>query len=295
MLACLFLSSFTVNASPVLDPARMTKADFAAYCDELYQNSQSISIRSVLSAEDIDWLMAQYTIGAPLDPENPAAGTGRELYENQLNQAGIYFYRPIEEPSVQPLSDRNGVKMNNAIVAYNSTDGTWMVSGGGYWLNYYYYMDDLPGWAWYPSVGDRKDVGGYDAVGVSVINQSGSVPGLVRSYAYVRDDTDYDEYHYNPTNGNHRDGVIFEYQDYEKCLTSGLNGYTSSYVGHGFSAMAVYDSSFKNWNGQAKTIYTHTWSKGQIEGISVGNGGFTVSLSNANQGWTITSNSTVSF
>ncbi len=282
LITSLFLGGISVGAEQPADASQMSKVEFAEYCDRL--NAQKGRQRSAgLTDEEVTKLLYNYSF---------STGDTKQSYEKQLNDAGFYIYTSSEN-SISTRSTSNKVELEACSIVYGS-DKNWRIYGGGSWLSYLGYKHDLPGFAWFPSVGDKKNVGGLDAVGITIVNQSGTTPDLVRAFAYIHDDHGHEEYYYNAANENHKDGVIFEYQDYQRCLTSGFT-YTSSYMGHGFSATAIYDSSFAKWNGQCRPMYTHTWDKGNISGITVGNSGISVSVNNKDYGWTSYGTKTVSF
>ena len=72
------------------------------------------------------------------------------------------------------------------------------------------------------------------------------------------------KYFYNPMNLDTSRGVFFDYQDYIRVKDSYIVWANLTYMGYGFSALAVYTSSFANYHGRARTYYAHTWGSTNV-------------------------------
>lgn len=197
----------------------------------------------------------------------------------ELSSLGFYVYS-YEEPGISPMSDGGDIGLNSAIVMYDSYNNQWIVCGGGSWSTTNW-LNDSPLSAYWgmPWAGSTQDLGGYDGVGVALYNTSGPAPTLVRSYAYVHDGTGNEKYFYNPMNLDTSRGVFFDYQDYIRVKDSYIVWANLTYMGYGFSALAVYTSSFANYHGRARTYYAHTWGSTNVTGVGVTTSGFNVSFS----------------
>ena len=58
-------------------------------------------------------------------------------------------------------------------------------------------------------------------------------------------------------------------------------------MGYGFSAIGVYDSSFANYHGRARTCYSHTWDNTNLTGVGISSSGFNISCSSTASRFTI--------
>ena len=190
--------------------------------------------------------------------------------------------------------------MNSVWITYDATTSRWNVTGGGYWKNTNWWGDRPGGWWGYS--GETKNVGGVDSVGITYYNTSGTYnTAVISSMGYATDQNGWSEYMYNPSHGNGRYGVAFDFQDKIKlknvcgvCYAS-----DSTYFGSGFSASVTYDSNFSNYNGYARTMYAHTWSDTTINSIGFSGGGsnfgVTVSWSSSSNRFAIFNGSDTTF
>lgn len=263
IFAVLFLVSLCVPAGAISideepSSSTMTKAEFAEYCHNL--NSAKARTASVLSQGEVDQLLMQYALSQ--------SSTERTQLENQLNAAGVYIYSDGSEYQVSPLSVANDVILNAVICSYNDNTGDWSLVGGGYWPTISPVIEDYGGITGF--LGDTYDVGGVDAVGITITNTSGTVPALKASSGMIHDGLGNSITLNNPSTGNTSAGIAFEYQDYLTVIEVGLINNTLSYMGYGFSAVMRFDSSFMNWNGSARTFYAHTWNSTTISEIQLG-------------------------
>lgn len=195
---------------------------------------------------------------------------------DRLEENGVYrLETDANESDIAVASEPGNVKLNNVTVTYDSYNDTWIVSGGGYWLSDAYWRDDT-----YPYIGiGKKDIGDYDAVGISLYNTSGTYnTRIIESYGYCSSGVE-EKYNYNPTICDGRQGAVFEYQD----MINNIDG-DVVYLGERFAAVVVYDADFTNFNGYARAFYLHTWSSAVINEIGFGSSDktwqFNVSITN---------------
>ncbi|MEA3572469.1 hypothetical protein U9M73_21305 [Paenibacillus phoenicis] len=186
-----------------------------------------------------------------------------------------------DESLVSPSSQGSDVTLNKVLITYDAQTGYWFVAGGGSWKNNNW-SADVPTFL-IPSVGDSKNVGGMDAIGVTYYNTSGDYnASVISSLGYWHDGEGNSVESNSPSEGNGKYGVAFEFQD--KAIVTSVNYvtgyYTYKYLGQGFSAVVTYNSNFTNWNGKARTFYAHTWSSTNISSISLNgsNSGFGASV-----------------
>lgn len=205
---------------------------------------------------------------------------------SSLEALGVYkLETPIQEDAIYARTTQpSDISMSNPMTYYDSYNNQWFICGGGAWDDDNAWIDDVPANI-LPYVGQQLNVGGYDGVGIKIYNTSGTYnTRVVESYAYYSDGNN-DYYNYSPSIYDGRKGAFFQYQD--KAVVAATVGLVSSYnyIGKHFSAMVIYDSNFKNFNGYARTCYTHTWSSAQIDSVSFGTDGnaytFQLSISNA--------------
>lgn len=255
------VSANTVNEQELFDmKTGMTKAEFAAYCDELNaNNATTLSIDETYSEADKDELLYLYTM------------TELSEYEEALNSIGVYIYHSeCESDEISTYSDSSDVFLSNVKISYDSTDKTWTLSGGGDWIDTTPLADEVNWFA--PSEGDTKNIGGYDAIGVVLHSTSGTIPTQVSCKAKIGDGTGNFTYMYNPSTFDSAGGVAFLYQDYLICTEGGLFSYEWAFHGQQFYAEVTYDSTFSNYNGKARMFYAHTWNKNSVSSVQFGVG-----------------------
>lgn len=214
-----------------------------------------------------------------------------EEFENYLNSNGVFIYSE-ETSDVTPLSTGSqDVSMSKAMITYNSSTDEWILIGGGYWYDGAY-DDDMPS-AFFGYLGKVDNVGGLDAVGVAMYQASGTLPTLNRCSGYVHDGNGNNMSLSNPCNLDSTRGVVFEFQDYRTIIQESPTDYT--YMGYGFAAQAVYDSSFAQYHGKAKSYYAHTWEEASIDSIGISVDGFSISWTADVNRWFIYNNSDTTF
>jgi len=212
-----------------------------------------------------------YEIQRTLNKLASGDGDANKL-ENQLLTNNVYKLEvPEEELLVSPLSQGSDIILNKVIIMYDSKTGYWFVAGGGSWRTDNW-KNDAPEFI-LPLVGSSKNVGGMDAIGVSYFNTSGTYnASVIGSLGYWHDGEGNSVESSNPSAGDGKYGVAFEFQDKvtvkSNNLPSPIVEYELSYMGYGFSATITYDSNFENWNGKARTLYAHTWVNTEISSIT---------------------------
>ncbi|XID91667.1 hypothetical protein ACF3MZ_24685 [Paenibacillaceae bacterium WGS1546] len=210
-----------------------------------------------------------------------------ERVDNYLKEMNIYKLEIPEDGTrdIVPLSQPNDVVLNKPIIYQDAQSGYWFAAGGGYWANTNWNNDYTHIWLGY--VGETKDIGKYDSVGLTYYNTSGTYNATVlSSMGLWHDGFGNEQTTTNPSHGDGKFGVAFDYQD--QVYISSINWLTGAitvrYRGHGFGASVVYNSNFTNWNGKARTLYAHTWNSTNVSSISFNgsatNFGATINFSN---------------
>lgn len=303
MVITLLFTSISFGSFASASEQKTDKEIFAENCDQAYWGGRLLAATTLQEnhTEDCYAAISMYMAG---DHENLAKlirGNGPQAQtrssspeitldelEAYLNASGMFIYNKEEAPAIVPYSAASNVKMNAPLITYNSSASEWVVSGGGSWSSTSAYASDMP--SSNPGYGNKLNVGGYDAVGVTLYNTSGSVPTLKRSLGYIHNGSGTNSNLSNPYPLNASRAVVFEYQDYQIGTT-----YSYTYMGHGFSSTAVYNSTFSSYNGRAASYYTHTWGSTNINSLSVSNSGVTANWSRDDSRWQIQSGSYTSF
>ncbi len=312
MVLILFFTSNTMNTLAV-SPPKTDKQLFAEYCDSIVQkkglsrtaqngtenldNVYKATLRYV--AHDMDGVREILQEDTTYTTALASTDTDvtYEEFEEYLNSNGVFIYSVEEVPIITPSSvGSSDVIMSEVMVIYVSATNQWAVTGGGYWKDNKYIKPDLPA-PILPVAGQKYNVGGLDAVGVALYNVSGTKPTLVKSSGYIHDGHDRSQDLNNPCNLDSSRGVIFEFQDYEYIVSATMINfdYKYTYMGYGFSAQGIYNSKFAQYNGKAKSYYTHTWSNTSINSIGISTNGFNVSWTYNTNRWEVYSNSEKKF
>lgn len=195
----------------------------------------------------------------------------KETALNTLEKIGVYeLDTEVAETSVSVMSVASDITLNAATVLYDSYCDQWIVSCGGYWNN--------EAWATETGSGYLGNVGGCDAIGLSIYSTSGTYnTKIVDSYAYYSDGDETSSYVYSPSLSSGTNGSIFEYQDNIHYSNSNRR-----YIGKHFAVVVNYDSSFENFHGYVRGYYAHTWSTAYISSIAFGTGGtYIVTIQNS--------------
>lgn len=216
--------------------------------------------------------------------------TNYEKLEDYLSDNNVHIYEyTVTSAEGNRSVGSTDVNMNSVIIAYHSSTNRWSVTGGGYWSSTTY-LNDAPA----PNlIIGALNVGGMDAIGVALTNTSGTIPSLLSSSGYAHDGHGHNISMTNPSTSNSAHGVAFQFQD--QIYFSDDNIDDVCYLGYGFSAQAIYNSSFAQYHGRARSYYAHTWSNCSINSIGISNSGISVTLSNSNYGWEIYNNSDTVF
>ena len=225
----------------------------------------------------------------------------------QLESLGVF---PLEssikqsvdsEAQTVQLSSFQSITFNDIYVYYDSVLDVWELGGGVYW-NDSSWLDDVP-YALFPYEGMNLDVGGYDGVGISLTQTSGTYNCyLVDTWLYVNEGGGaFDTTTHVPMGGiNARYGVFHQFQDYAHLAE--LNGFNGTYVYYGkhMSIFAQYSSNFENYHGTARLEYVHTWDETTISSVGISSSisdplGFSVEFSSSNNYFHIASPSETYF
>ena len=208
-----------------------------------------------------------------------------EQKRDYLSQLGIFEINP--DKIVEYAASSSGdVTLDKPSISYDSTTKQYILTATGKWKKHSY---EVPTWTWwYPSVGSTKDIGGTEAIGISLTNTSGSTSGLAINSGYG--------YFYNGNavkksttlateNDNYGGG--YKVQDFIKFTK--VDNYvlwcntTYQYNAYNMTCVLRYNSNFKNYNGNAKLFYAHTWDSTSVTSVSV-------SKTGAGLGWSKSSN-----
>lgn len=294
---CLLGAHFSVSATAfsddkILFAANMQEQSVKSQCTTMDSEYNVCEVMKKYVANDIDGALEIINaFNNSSEQANAYATEGSyEVIEKYLNANNMYIYSfaTSDAPSANTRSvGSQDVQLNRVMVSYSTTMDAWIVTGGGYWRTEKY-KSDAP----LPSGTTPLSVGGCDAVGFSLMNTYGVTPTLLSASGYVHDGHGHSMTLTNPTNGNSKNGLIFQYQD----SVSKANGSNEIlYMGYGFSAQGKYSSNFSQYHGRARTHYAHTWKECGIDSIGVGVDGFSITFSTENNKWVISNNSDTVF
>jgi hypothetical protein len=194
------------------------------------------------------------------------------------------------------------VTMNKVWISYDSYTKRWNVTGGGYWANNNWVDDQNCFWWGY--AGEICNVGGVDSVGITYYNTNSGYgsTSVVSSLGFITDHNGWEKELKNPSHGDGKNGIAFDYQDQIKLTKGGdltISSKNTTYLGKGFSASITYNSNFANYNGKARTMYAHTWKETTITSIGFSGGkesyGASISWSHNVNRWAVYSPSDASF
>lgn len=227
----------------------------------------------------------------------------------ELENYGVFR---LNSPSVNSdnvlYSEPADVVSNQVSIFFDSLPQNWVVYGSGAWVNDNWF-DDMPGGGW-TSKGQIKNLGNFNAVGITYYNTSGRYDTrVVSSYANIMSDkgdengNTWNLISTSPSSGDGQYGVSFQFQDKVKLIGSPwqivIPKSDFSYLGASFNVMITYDKNFTNWNGNARAFYVHTWDEAVINKISFNVSGkeFGVEfdISNSNKSYPAFSNRDTSF
>lgn len=201
---------------------------------------------------------------------------------SKLESMKVYRYIPKDNQATL-ASQPNGVKLNKPTITYDSKTKNWKITASGEWKSYSHLGKEIDNnkKIWY-SVGDTWNVGGYDAVGISLSNTSGYATAskgkikqnLLRVSGSATLSNGKSVKNKNSSTNDDKYGAIFKLQDYSYVTAAKLRwylvwDYEYRYVGYKFSTTITYNKKFSEWDGTAKLYYAHTWNKTSISNISV--------------------------
>lgn len=239
----------------------LTKAEFVAQI-------RKTRTATTITENEENALLFQYSISSE---------SKRAELESELNSAGIYIYSDGSE-NTQTRSEPSDITLNNVICSYNDNTGDWSLVAGGSWddINVVRQECDV---SWIYN-GLTVNIGGTDAVGMTIYNTSGTTPALKTSFATIYEDGTAKTLN-NPSIYDTNRGIAFEYQDKYTFVDIYSSPIQGKYYGEGFACVMRFGSSFINWNGFARSYYTHTWKNTVIDSlgfnIGVDSVGFDVS------------------
>ncbi|QCT01795.1 hypothetical protein E6C60_1077 [Paenibacillus algicola] len=230
-----------------------------------------------------------------------AAGDGNPGEINEkLKEKKIHKLDLPQDYTVTPMSQPSDVNMNAVNIYADGQTGNWYVTGGGSW-NDLTWTADAPSFRLYPNVGSKKNVGGYDTVGITYYNTSGTYGTTVlSSQGYWHDGVGNSWSSYSPSHGDGKLGAAFDFQDKVRITKVNWDGsYSYVYEGKGFAATLTYTPNFVYYNGKARTFYGHTYNQATVDnvtfGASTGDFGVDIQLSNTSQGFKAFNNSDTNF
>jgi hypothetical protein len=195
--------------------------------------------------------------------------------DKQLESMKVHKLVLPQEESIGILSQPSDVSLNAVSIYYDSSTSRWHVTGGGSWSNNNW-NNDHNGW-FIGYVGESKNIGGYDTVGITYYGTGGTYNTSVKSsMGYWHDGAGNNWSSYTPSHGDGSLGVAFDFQDQVYIQSIDIWGNpTVRYRGFGYAATVTYDSNFVNYNGKARTFYGHTWNSTSIDSVSFSGSGST--------------------
>lgn len=282
--------SFVVSAESFSSEPVLTKEQFANLHASEYKAEFENSTENAARYQFISEYFASPTSTSDFMTASPKS-SDLTVADEKLNELGFYIYSH-EDLSITTMSSSGDIQFSNITVLYDSSNGTWAIVGGGYWISTNWLVD--AGEPWFEST---KDVGGLDAIGLIITNLSTSsdvdfIP--INSYGYIHNGIGGSRYLYNRSTPNYEDGVMFTYQDYIFKENGTFSEY--KYMGQGFSATMIYDNStFTQYDGRVAVEYVHTWDETTIEGVSLGIDSFGINFKNGNSQFIAISTATGKF
>lgn len=216
--------------------------------------------------------------------------------EKLLIKLGVYNIDSVKNTTELAASSNNDVKLNRPTIKYDSKAKQYIITGRGQWLRHTY---EVPKWSWwYPKVGSTKNIGGVDAIGISLSNTSGKTKGLaLKSGQGKFDNGSAKKTVTTLSTSNDNYGGGYKVQDFIK-FTKVDNYILWANTRYNYNAYYMqctlrYNKAFSNYNGNAKLFYAHTWNSANISSIGVSKSGPSVSVSKTSNAWKGYSYSTV--
>ena len=117
-----------------------------------------------------------------------AEGKPSRDVETEMEKYQVYKLDvPISQTDASIMSAPNDLICNGVNIYYDAQASEWIVSGGGWWQNTRW-VGDVDG-LMLGYLGETKNVGGFDSVGITYNNTNGSYTGVrvVSSMGYITD------------------------------------------------------------------------------------------------------------
>lgn len=103
-----------------------------------------------------------------------------DMKRQYLEKLGVY--EVYHEDKVEFSSSSSDVSLNKPLIYYDSSTKEYVISARGNWKKHTY---EVPKFSWwYPSVGSTKNIGGTEAIGISLTNTKGETDGLAINAGY---------------------------------------------------------------------------------------------------------------
>lgn len=250
-LLLVFLSSTSVLAAqnPLNNQSNIVKAK-KALADKYTHNYKMMTTEEYNKrSQEIDTGLAQLQ----------STGASQEEIDTFMEKHKIYRLDNTDNSGQVILFSQPGdVHLDIPFIYFDSMTSQWILSTSGYWLN------DNP-------VNEvnlfNNNVGGYDTIGISLHDTFGEYRNisLVGFTSWCGDQAGTIQYNNNAMSNDYSKGAGFMYQDY----VTVVSGYYR-YVGKAFGCTLKYNSNFASYDGNATTIYGHTWSTCSISSVKFG-------------------------
>lgn len=204
-----------------------------------------------------------------------------------LTKLGVFEINP-DETVEYAASSSGDVTLNKPTIRYDSATKQYIITATGKWNKHSY---EVPTWSWWvPSVGSTKDIGGPDAIGISLTNTSGSTSGLAlkSGYGCFHNGTATETSSTLATENDNYGGG-YKVQDFIK-FTEVINcflWYDATYLYNAYNMTCVlrYNNNFKNYNGSAKLFYSHTWDNTSVTSVNLSKTGAAMAWSKTSNYW----------
>lgn len=208
--------------------------------------------------------------------------------EKTLNNLDVYFCN-TDDNSAKLSSSQGDVELNTPTITYhaytNRTD--YAFYGSGKWKNHNY---DVEGFSWwYPSVGDKINIGGDDALGISFYQPKGDASRAQATWGWSGfTNGDIKDYSNTLSTAEDQYGGVYRLQDYIK-ITDVTNYVVYVDVKYKYNAFNLSTylmfKGLENYDGFAKTFYSHTWDNTQITSIGLGADSVSVDFNTTSSHW----------
>lgn len=192
----------------------------------------------------------------------------------KLEAMNVYVLEiPEENQAEYVASDGSYVKLNAPKIYYNSTNKYWGIYASG---RYTTFPNDINEWTvFWPTVGKKYDIGGYDCYGFVIEDSSGTYSASLKSQKCIISNataptSGTQVSSTTKTTGSGKYGIGFQIQD--QALIKSWDGFTFTYtyIGYSFGCVGWYTDAFKNYNGNVETVYGHTYDSCEISAFNIG-------------------------